>query len=133
VVAGALLVACAAQDDAARQSTQDKAQAVRDFVEVRDLEQADKMATASSDRWTTLGEYFLLYEGRRATHLVEFNRRCYELEDNSRIAADQRWDATLIRARVDTIRGCRIHRIFTLTENEVAELASIGESPGSRN
>ena len=133
VMVGALLTACAAQDEALQESTQDKTQAVRDFVAVRDLEEVDKMATSSNDSWTTLDERFLLYEGRRTTHLVEFNRRCFELEDNSRIVADKRWDSSNIRPRFDTIRGCRIHRIYALTEDEVAELESIGEAPGSRN
>jgi len=133
VLVGALLSACASQGDTPQQSTQDKTQAVRDFIEVRELAEVDKMASASSDSWTALEERFLLYEGRRATHLVEFTRRCFELEDNSRIVADERWDASNIRARFDTIRGCRIHRIYALTEDEVAELESIGEAPGSRN
>ncbi len=133
VMVAALMTACAAQDETTEKSTQDKGQAVRDFIEVRDLEEMDRMSTSSSDNRTTLDEYFLLYEGRRETHLVEFSRRCFELEDNSRIVADKRWDASFIRSRFDTIRGCRIHRIYALTEDEVAELESIGETPGSRN
>ena len=46
---------------------------------------------------------------------------------------DRRNDANTLRARFDTIRGCRIHRIFALNEGEVAELENIGEAPGSRN
>ncbi len=133
VMVAALMTACAAQDETTEKSTQDKAQAVRDFIEIRGLEEVDRMSTSSSDSWTTLDEYFLLYEGRRETHLVEFSRRCFELEDNSRIVADKRWDASFIRSRFDTIRGCRIHRIYALTEDEAAELESIGETPGSRN
>ena len=67
------------------------------------------------------------------TYLVEFARRCYELRDNTRIVPDQRWDASKIRARFDTIRGCRVAKIYALTEAEIAELENIGEAPGSRN
>lgn len=133
VLVAALLAACATQDEAAEQSTQDMTQAVRDFIAVRDLQDVDKMSTSSNDSWDALDDRFLLYEGRRETHLVEFNRRCWELEDNSRIVADERWSGSYIRARFDTIRGCRIDRIYALAEHEAVELKSIGEAVGSRN
>jgi len=129
----AVLAACATQDEAAEQSSQDTAQAVRDFIEVRDLEELSKMATGSRDRWTDIEEEFLIYEGRRETYLVQFYRRCRELNDNTRIVADKRWDSSNVHARSDTIRGCQIEKIYALTEAEVAELESIGEAPGSRN
>lgn len=129
----AALAACATQDEAAEQSSQDKAQAVRDFIEVRELEELSKMGTSSGDRWTSIDEEFLIYEGRRDVYLVQFYRRCRELSDNTRIVADKRWDSTSMHARSDTIRGCRIEKIFALTEAEVAELENIGESPGNRN
>ena len=128
-----LLAACAAQDEKQAMSTQDEAQAVRDFIDVRGLEELDKMPTAGSDSWKTIGDRFLIYEGRRAAYLVEFNRSCYELEDNTRIVADYRWDPNNIRSRFDTIRGCRIKQIYALTEGEAIELENIGEAPGSRN
>lgn len=131
--AAVLVAACATQDEKTHTSTQDQVQAVRDFIDVRELAELDKMPTSNSDSWTAIGERFLIYEGRRATYLVEFSRRCFELGDNTRIVADKRWDANNIRSRFDTIRGCRIHQIYALTEAEVAELENIGEAPGSRN
>ncbi len=133
LIVASLLIACAAQDEQEAKSTQDEVQAVRDFIEVRDLEELDKMPSTSSDSWHAIGDRFLIYKGRRDSYLVEFNRRCYELEDDTRIVADKRWDSHNIRSRFDTIRGCRTHQIYGLTEDEVAELENIGEAPGSRN
>jgi len=133
VWAAVLLTACAPQDEAEELSTQDMAQAVRDYIEVRGLQETDRISTSSRDHWTALEDRFLLYEGRRETHLIEFNRRCWELDDNTRIVADERRDTNFIRSRFDTIRGCRIHRIYALRDDEVAELESIGEAVGSRN
>jgi hypothetical protein len=133
LIAAALVTACATQDPADEPSTQDMAQAIEDFIEVRDLQEAEKLSTSSSDRWTALDQNFLLYKGRRETHLIEFVRRCYELDDSNRIIADERRSGSYIYPRFDTIRGCRIKRIFVLTEHEVAELESIGEAVGSRN
>ena len=133
LIAATLLIACAAQDEQEAKSRQDEVQAVRDFIEVRGLEKLDKMPSTNSDSWHTIGNRFLIYQGRRASYLVEFSRRCYEIHDDTRIVADKRWDSHNIRSRVDTIRGCRIHQIYGLTEGEAAELENIGEAPGSRN
>ena len=128
-----LLAGCAGQDEKDDPSTQDSEQAVRDFIELRELEELDSLRSGNSDGWTQINETFILYKGRKDTYLVEFARRCHELRDNTRIIPDHRWDATTIRARFDTLRGCRIHRIYALDEAEIAELKNIGEAPGSRN
>ena len=128
-----LLGGCAGQGEKDDPSTQDTEQAVRDFIELRELTEVPSMRTGSSDGWTEIDENFILYTARRDTYLVEFARACWELRDNTRITPDKRWDAGLIRARYDTLRGCRIHRIYALTEAELAELENIGEAPGSRN
>ncbi len=124
-----LLSACATQDD---QVTQDVEQAVRDFIEVRELPEADEMRTSNSDNWDQIDQNFILYEARRKVYLIEFMRRCYEL-DQYPVVPDQRRSANTVSARFDTIRGCLIAKIFPLTEGEVEELRAIGESPGSRN
>jgi len=128
-----LLVACAAQDQAEQKSTQDTGQAIEDLIQVRGLQQVKEIATASFDKWTVLDERFLLYKGRRDTHLIEFGHPCREFDSNKHVIADRRWDASRMQARFDTFRGCRIKSFYTLTEHEIAELESIGEAVGSRN
>ena len=127
------LAGCAGQEEADYPSTQDIGQAVRDFIELRELEELDALRSGTNDGWSVLDETFILYSGRKDTYLVEFARRCWELQDHTRITPDQRWDSNTIRARFDTIRGCRIGKIYALTDAEVAELENIGEAPGSRN
>jgi len=133
VAAAFFLAACASQDERAEESTQDVNQAVRDFIELRGLEELDALRSGTNDSWQQLDDQFIIYDGRRETYLVEFGRRCYELNDNTRITPDKRWDTNTVRAKFDTIRGCRIAKIYGLTEAEVAELENIGEAPGSRN
>jgi hypothetical protein len=127
------LAACASQDEQAEESTQDVTQAVRDFIELRELEELDALRSGTKDGWQQLDDRFIIYSGRRETYLVEFARRCYELNDNTRIIPDKRSGTNTVSARFDTIRGCRIAKIYGLNEAEVAELKNIGEAPGSRN
>jgi len=133
IAASIFLAACASQEEQAEESTQDVSQAVRDFIELRELEELDALRSGSNDGWQQLDDRFIVYNGRRETYLVEFTRRCHELSDNTRIVPDKRWDSNTVRARFDTIRGCRIAKIYALDEAEVAELENIGEAPGSRN
>ena len=133
ILAATLLAACATQEPGEKPSTQDTTQAIRDFIDVRGLEEVTRIATSQSDHFEPLDPHFLLYEGRRDAHLVEFVRRCWELDDSTRIVADVRRGGSYIYARSDTIRGCRIKSIYALTEHETAELESIGEAVGSRN
>jgi len=123
------LSACAAQEELA---TQDEEQAVRDYIAVRGLPEVDEIRSSSSDHWEILDPNFIIYETRREAFLVEFFRACHELS-TKHIVADKRWDLKTINARFDTIRGCRISKIFALTEADLAELKTLGESPGSRN
>jgi hypothetical protein len=133
ILGAAIIAGCAGQDEKDDPSTQDIGQAIRDFIELRELEELDALRSGTNDGWSVLNETFILYSGRRDTYLVEFARRCWELRDHTRITPDQRYDSSVVRARFDTIRGCRIGKIYALTEAEVAELENIGEAPGSRN
>lgn len=131
--AALFLTACASQDEQAEESTQDMTQAVRDFIELRGLEELVALKSGTNDGWQQLDDRFIIYSGRRETYLVEFHHPCYELRDNTRITPDKRWGSNTIRAKFDTIRGCRISKIYGLDEAEAAELENIGEAPGSRN
>ena len=127
--ASMLVSGCATQE---REATQDEEQAVRDYILVRGLEEVDSMRSSDSDSWDEIDEFFIVYDTRRNSYLVEFNRACYELNE-SRVTPDLRREANAIRARFDTIRGCQVDKIFALTEADVAELKALGETPGSRN
>lgn len=124
-----MLTACAAQEEV---TTQDAEQAVRDFIAVHQLQEAKEMRTSNNDSWKEIDENFLIYNTRREVFLLEFTRRCFELNQHP-VVPDERESGNTIRARFDTLRGCHIAKLFPLTEGEAAELSAIGESPGSRN
>ena len=107
-------------------------EAVDDFVAVQELQELDQIRRDSADSYYELNNYYVIYQTRRGDYLFQFARRCWELDDQ-RITPDERWDANTIRARFDTLRGCRIDKIFGLTEAEAEELRQLGEAPGNRN
>ena len=108
-------------------------EAVEDFIEVRQLPEADYVRTDNSDSWRDLNNYQILYTARDGKYLVVFTRICRELSDDRIITPDIRRDGNRISARFDTIRGCRIDHIYELNEADALELEQMGEAPGNRN
>lgn len=123
------LTSCASQEDVI---TKDVEQAVRDFIDVRELESVSEIPSANRDSWEAIDQNFILYKTRKQTYLVEFVRRCRELDEYP-VVPDVRTTPNKIYTRFDTIRGCRIANAFALSEGELAEIEALGESPGSRN
>ena len=108
-------------------------QTVRDYVEVGELEDVKHIRVYNNDSWSYLTDDFVIYKGRADNYLLEFRRRCPELNDNSRIAGDHRYDHNRLRVNEDTLRGCRIGKIYPLTDAQIIELRNLGKGPGEGN
>lgn len=121
----ALLAACAGTPE-----VPEDIQAVRDYIEVGELAQVDKIRTQGNDRFIALVPYFALYEARDGFFLLEFDRRCPEMFDNSSITPDRRYDYNMMRRGVDTLRGCRIGRMYPLTDAQAEEIRVLVENTG---
>ena len=124
-----LLAACAAPETVERTGME---QAIYDYIEIHKLTELDSLRSSSHDHWSELDEKFVIYNGRREAYLVEFTRACSELTEHP-VVPDVRSDRNAVRARLDTIRGCPIHKIFALSENDVAELTTLGRPVDSGN
>ena len=124
----ALLTACAGTSE-----IPSDVQAVRDYVDVGELQEVDRIPTHSSDAWSPLTDYYALYEGRNGKFLLEFARMCRELTDNTRITPDRRYDHNAMRRGIDTLRGCRIDRMYPLTEAQAQEIEALVKSAGGGN
>lgn len=104
-------------------------QAIRDYVDVGELQTTDKIRAYDNDSWSSLSNRFAIYDGRRgAEYLLEFRRVCRELRDNMTVTPDRRSD-NYLRAGVDTLRGCVIYKIYPLTEAQATEIRGLGEAP----
>ena len=108
-------------------------EAVRDYVEVGELGQVDQIRTHGSDAWTPVTRHFALYTGRDGHFLLEFTRVCREMYDNTSITPDRRYDHNVMRRGIDTLRGCRIDRMYPLTESQVLEIEALVKTVGSGN
>ena len=128
------LCACASQEGSQKETSERvQNQAVIDFIEVRGLQEVDRIRSSERDTWDTITMTYSIYKTRRHRYLMEFARPCYELRDIREVTPDIRANPNVVRAKFDTLRGCRIARLFPLTPEEADELENIGEAPGNRN
>lgn len=108
-------------------------QTIRDYVEVGELEDVGHIRVYGHDSWSRVTDFFVIYEARNDEYLIEFRRRCRELQDNTTIVGDRRYDHNRLRANEDTLRGCRIGKIYPLTEAQATELRQLGKELGEGN
>jgi hypothetical protein len=76
-------------------------------------------------RWKALNYYFAIMETRDGPHLVELSWECKELGSNRIYGdmVDRREKRGILRANIDTLRGCRIKNFYKLPEVKAAEVA----------
>ncbi len=108
-------------------------EAVRDYIVANQLEEVDRIRTNFRQlNYTYLNDQYVAIPTQRGNYLVEFDRLCRDLRrtDFTYEMIDRRDDANTLRARFDTIRGCRIGKIYEVTEEQTKELAALGDAPG---
>jgi hypothetical protein len=72
--------------------TPPETQAIRDYIEVGELQEAERIRTHGSDKWMPATLYFAIYSGRDGRFLLAFARQCREMVDNTSITPDRRYD-----------------------------------------
>ena len=107
-------------------------EAVRDYVAVAELQTVDRIRLDRQISYSYLNDRYVIIPSRRQDYLVEFDRNCFELRrtDFTYEMVDQRQDASTLRSRFDTIRGCRISTFYEVTDEQVKELKNLGDAPG---
>ncbi len=83
-------------------------------------------------RWKAINYYFAIMETRDGPHLVELSWECKDVGSNQIFSdmADRREKRGILRARVDTLRGCRIENFYKLPETGAVELKDDDASDG---
>ena len=103
--------------------------AVSDYIKAAELEDQDSIRTMGNYSYHVISQRYVTVQALREDYLVEFVRRCHEL-DEYRVTPDIRYEKNILRSRFDTIRGCRIGRIYSIDKGQAEELKNLGEAPG---
>ena len=85
-------------------------------------------------RWKALNSFFAIAETRNGPHLIEMSWECDDLHSNQIYAdmADRRSKRGILRAKIDTLRGCRIENFYKLPEVEAVEREDDGTTQSDR-
>ena len=124
LVAMVMLGACATSSDT------HITDAVADFIQVAELTDEMSIRTRRGYNYTVVSRRYVILKSYKDYYLVEFVRDCRELYEQDRISPDYRYDKNTLRARFDTIRGCRIGKLYPIEEWQAEELESLGDAPG---
>jgi hypothetical protein len=122
IIATMTLAACASEPTEPPPVLLEEDQVMRDFIDVRGLEEVKRIRGADKRSFEKLTPSYIIYKARRGEFLVEFSHPCYEIWHNTYLSADETFLHDNLRAHFDRIRGCRIGRIFALTEEDLADL-----------
>jgi len=107
-------------------------EAVRDYVVAAELEEVTEIRMREQLSYTYVNDRFVTIDTRRGDYLLELQRDCWELRRNEFTPemVDVRDNPNVLRARFDTIRGCRIAKMYEITAAQRAELTALGDAPG---
>lgn len=103
--------------------------AVDDFIVVSELEALDVARFRDQFNFKIITDEYVVLTSRGDYYLARFRRRCHELNQKE-FAPDIRFNRNKLRAGIDTIRGCRIDRLFAIDEAQAQELQILGKGPG---
>lgn len=107
-------------------------EAVRDYIAAADLQEVEEIRFFSQFSYRYVNDHYVTVPTRRGDYLVEFAKRCPELRrtEFTEEMVDRRESSKYIRARFDTIRGCRIGKIYEVSDMQRRELHDLGDAPG---
>ena len=103
--------------------------AVADFVRAAELTPQEFIRTRQGYTHTIVSDRYVVLKAHKDYYLLEFARDCRELREN-RVQPDYRYEANILRARFDTLRGCRIAKLYAIDEGQAEELKNLGDAPG---
>jgi len=123
----ALLFGCATQEDSRSPpggKGRGSAEELREYLDKVQPEPVYSIRYREPLRWRALNNYFAMVETLDGPHLVELSWECKDLTRTQIYGdmADRRNTRGLLRARADTLRGCRIESFYKLPEAKAVDI-----------
>lgn len=121
-----MLSACATQEEDRRPPGgpgRASAEELREYLANVQPEAVQMIRFKEPLRWRAINYYFAIMETRDGPHLVELSWECKELGSSQIYGdmADRREKRGILRAHIDTLRGCRIENFYKLPEIEAVK------------
>ncbi len=124
-----LIAGCAETGTKQESSAISKEKVFEDYIEVSQLKELDVIRTRDQIHYKVVSDKYIIIYDRKTFYLATFRQACKELQ-GGHVTPDIRHDPNTIRARFDTIRGCKIELLYALDEGQAEELIQLGKAPG---
>lgn len=101
--------------------------AVRDLIKLEQPDQVDQIRVLNQLHYQYVNDHYVSATQGSRHYLIEFTSRCAALRrgDYTPAMVDTRRDANYINAKWDTIRGCPIDRIYSLSAGQLLEIKQL--------
>ncbi len=99
------------------------AEELREYIDKVQPEAVHVVLFKEPLRWRVVNYYFVIMKTRDGPHLVELSWECKDVGSNQIFSdmADRREKRGILRANVDTLRGCRIENFYKLPDVDAVE------------
>ena len=128
LLATALIASCAQTETTQESSAISKEKSFEDYIEVSELKEVGTVHTGDQAQYRMVSAEHVIIEDRKDFYLAKL-QRCKKFRGGG-ATFDARHDANTVRARFDTIRGCRIEALYALDIAQAEELILLGLAPG---
>lgn len=119
-----LVAACASVPD--QQNEVNNTDAIDDYIKVAELEEIDAIRSFAQFNHRAISEHYVIIYDKHHSYLVTYKTPCRELR-RSTVRPDVRFERTTLRARFDTVRGCKIGELHKISEGQVKEIMLLGQ------
>jgi hypothetical protein len=124
VTAATLVASCAAHTPTSEPD------AIRDLIAVAGLYEVRGFRVKDQLHYDYVNDWYVTVSERRQDYLVGFRSPCRALKNRSHSSytVDYRFDAHSFRAKHDTIRGCRVDKIYEVSDVQLLEIRRLREA-----
>lgn len=124
-----LLAGCAGTPE--DESVLAKNDAIDDYIKVAELPEVDSIRYFGQLDHEVISKKYIIINAGDDSYLVTYVSNCYGRDDGT-LKPDIRYDSSVLRARSDTYRGCRILSMHAIDKGHKQELLTLGGEPGEQ-
>ena len=106
-----------------------------DYIVAAELEEVDRIKLSGQMNLYYVNEWAVVVPTGRRDYLVIFKGRCSKLRERQWSAdmVDIRVSARVLHADYDTIRGCKMGKIYQVTAAQLKDLSELADAPGNES
>ncbi|MDH4055503.1 MAG: DUF6491 family protein [Gammaproteobacteria bacterium] len=104
---------------------------IDDYIKVAQLEEVDSIRYYGQLDHKVISKKYIIINAGNDSYLVTYISNCYRRDDHT-LKPDIRYESSVLWARSDTYRGCRIQSMHAIDQGQKQELLTLGGESGEQ-